>query len=202
MVVLNEHTLSQDDWLLGRLHVRATAILTFAMRVFFDTEFSAFRDGRLLSVGLVAEDGRERYVELPGDGINRDVSDFVRSHVLSQFGAVADSEAGTLAGLGERVARYLEELGEPLQLCFDYKLDRRFLEEALGLTSSWKTVQKLVVFVDVAGQAAGEVAKAAAGASYAASTPLREHHALADARALCAAWLAERRASETLIGDE
>lgn len=167
------------------------------MRVFFDTEFSAFRDGRLLSVGLVAEDGRERYVELPGDGLNRDVSDFVRSHVLRQFGAVADSEAGTLAGLGERVARFLEELGQPVKMCFDYKLDRQFLEQALRLTAAWSTLQKSSTFVDVAGQANSEVAKVAALASYKASEPLREHHALADARALRAAWLAERDTAAT-----
>lgn len=165
------------------------------MLVFFDTEFSAFRDGRLLSVGLVTEDGRERYVELPGDGIHRDITDFVRAHVLSQFGMVADGEAGTLVGLGERVARFLEALGAPLDLCFDYKLDRRFLEQALGLTSSWTMLQQHVTFVDVAGQASSAVARAAASASYAASVPLREHHALADARALRAGWLAERSAA-------
>ena len=166
------------------------------MRVFFDTEFTAFRDGRLLSVGLVADDGREFYVELPGDGLHRDASDFVRAHVLSQFGAVPGGEAGTLAGLGERVAAFLDELHAPIALCFDYKLDRRFLEEALTLSTRWGALQPTVTFVDVAGQTGGDAAKAAKAASAVSSRPLREHHALADARALRAAWRATNRASD------
>jgi hypothetical protein len=161
------------------------------MRVFFDTEFSRFRDGRLLSVGLVADDDRECYVELPGDGVHRDVSDFVRAHVLPQFGLVPDSEAGTLAGLGERVMRFLQALRQPLQLCFDYKLDRRFLEEALHFTRGWRALQASAPFVDVAGEANGEGSRLAMAASYVCSTPLKEHHALADARALRAGWLAQ-----------
>jgi len=161
-----------------------------AVRVFFDTEFSAFRDGRLLSVGLVAEDGRERYVELPGDGFNRDVSDFVHASVLNQFGLVPDSEAGTLAGLGERVSRFLEQLGGPVELCFDYKLDRRFLEEALRLTRTWNVLKDQLAFADIAGQKNGAASKAAVLASYESSAPLAEHHALADARALRAGWMA------------
>ena len=169
---------------------------TWTVLIFFDTEFSTLRDGRLLSVGLVAADGREFYVEIPGDGINRDASDFVRAHVLSQFEALPDCAAGTLFGLGERVAAFLEQFATRVELCCDHKLDRRFVEEALSLSTRWKTLQPNVGFVDVAGQARSEAAKVAVAASFAASAPLLQHHALADARALRAGWLAERRAGQ------
>jgi len=55
------------------------------MRVFVDTEFTDFIDCDLISVGLVAEDGREFYGER-SDFDMRACSEFVRAAVLPQLG--------------------------------------------------------------------------------------------------------------------
>ena len=67
-----------------------------AVRVFFDTEFSAFRDGRLLSVGLIAEDGRERHVELRRDGAaskSAVLASYESGAPLAEHHALADARA-------------------------------------------------------------------------------------------------------------
>lgn len=165
---------------------------TACMRVFFDTEFTAFRGGRLLSAGFISEDGREAYFEIPGDGLNRDCGDWVRANVLSQFDLLPDCAAGTLAGLGERVARCLLALGGPLELCCDHKLDERYLAPALQQSQTWLGVRQQVSFANIADELRDDAdAEAAKVASFAASAPLLAvHHALADARALRAAWMA------------
>ena len=162
------------------------------MKVFFDTEFTAFRDGRLLSAGFISEDGREAYFEIPGDGLNRDCNDWVRANVLSQFDLLPDCAAGSTAGLGERVARYLLAFDGPVELCCDYKLDERFLVAALEQSQTWAVVRERVTFVNIADELRDDASvEAAKVASFAESAPrLGVHHALADARALCAAWLA------------
>jgi len=42
-----------------------------SMRIFLDTEFTDFQNAHLISIGLVAEDGREFYAEL-FDGWDRE----------------------------------------------------------------------------------------------------------------------------------
>src|SRR5512146_2913282 len=80
------------------------------MRVFFDTEFNGFREGSaLLSIGLVAEDERECYAELPPVGPHlRDADDFVIQHVVGQFGRVAGAAMATRTHMAIRVATFLE----------------------------------------------------------------------------------------------
>jgi hypothetical protein len=58
-------------------------------KVFFDTEFTKFRGGRLLSIGMVTASGEEFYVELLDEALRRASPEFLRVHVLSQFGRVA-----------------------------------------------------------------------------------------------------------------
>lgn len=53
------------------------------MKLFIDTEFSTLRkiNSRLISIGLIAEDGREFYAELPTHTWKFQCSDFVREVV-------------------------------------------------------------------------------------------------------------------------
>ncbi|MHB1115171.1 3'-5' exonuclease family protein [Sideroxydans sp.] len=57
-----------------------------SLSVFFDTEFTQFRDmehePKLISIGLVSEDGREFYCELTDTYQKSDCSDFVLDVVL------------------------------------------------------------------------------------------------------------------------
>ena len=55
------------------------------MRVFVDTEFTDFIDCDLVSVALVADDGREFYGER-SDFDRASCREFVRAAVLSQLG--------------------------------------------------------------------------------------------------------------------
>ena|GEM_PF-5026301 len=50
--------------------------------VFLDTEFTQFRAGRMLSLGLVADDGAECYVEIADPARHARASDFCRHRAL------------------------------------------------------------------------------------------------------------------------
>jgi hypothetical protein len=163
------------------------------MRIFFDTEFNGFReDSRLLSIGLVSEDGRECYVEMPTRGAHlRDAADFVFVHVVSQFGLFPDAQVSNYPEMGRRVAAFLNGFPGRLELHYDWKLDWRHLESLL--TGDAELMGRIATN-DIAGVAAegnpGE--EAARQAILACNEPrLQAHHALADARALRAAWLAD-----------
>lgn len=56
------------------------------MRLFLDCEFTQLSNqAKLISLALVAEDGREFYVELLGTWRDEDCSDFVKEIVLPQL---------------------------------------------------------------------------------------------------------------------
>ncbi len=57
------------------------------MNIFFDTEFTSLgSDPRLLSIGLVADDGQERYLELSDGWTEAICSPWTRQHVLPRLG--------------------------------------------------------------------------------------------------------------------
>jgi hypothetical protein len=64
------------------------------MLVFLDTEFTDFVRPELISIALVAEDGREFYAERT-DYRHDDCSDFVRETVLPLLGRVVPPLGGT-----------------------------------------------------------------------------------------------------------
>ena len=99
------------------------------MRVFLDTEFTNFNLPELISLGLVTEDGREFYAERT-DFSREACSAFVHAHVLPLLGRVpgAACDAGTL---GERLHGWLEALGEPVCMVYDYADDWLLLTQAL-----------------------------------------------------------------------
>jgi len=72
--------------------------------VFIDCEFTDLADPKLLSIGLVADDGRELYIELTG------ASTFVLDTVVPQFGLMPHQET-SLIDIGKRVGDWLFALG-------------------------------------------------------------------------------------------
>jgi len=171
------------------------------MIVFLDTEFTSLQDPHLLSLGLVAHDGREHYVELD---MSTDVgrarliasSDFVRNDgVLDMWGLVPGA-ASTAMELGRRTAEWLlVQAGESrtrVEVAFDYATDFELMKLAIRDSGLWGRVQDIVIPVNV-----GPLTDSPEG-SIAANGCFRElhrrglarHHALADANALRAAYIA------------
>lgn len=83
---------------MGQAPRRGTAKKRQAMLIFLDTEFTDFVQLGLISIALVAEDGREFYAERT-DYRQGDCTDFVCSAVLPLLGRVpgAACTAGQLA---------------------------------------------------------------------------------------------------------
>ena len=53
------------------------------MLIFFDTEFTGLTDNpKIISIGLVAENGREFYAELSDTYHDDDLSDFTREYIV------------------------------------------------------------------------------------------------------------------------
>jgi hypothetical protein len=91
------------------------------MRLFVDTECTQFIDCDLISIGVVADDGREFYGER-SDYDDASCSEFVRAAVLSQLA-------------------WLDEFAhEPVRLlCFDYSGDWELLCDLLdGPPAGWQ----------------------------------------------------------------
>jgi len=169
--------------------------------VFIDTEFTDLLQPRLLSLGMVSLEGREHYVELDVDDpahaeVLSSASDFVRFNgVLEQWGRVPGA-ADTPLGMGSRTADWLldmaGETSEPVVVCFDYSADHELLVECLQDAGQWEALRGVIRPANVdrlIGTITGELA---AEAEFAAlrSRGLARHHALADALALRAAYLA------------
>jgi len=91
------------------------------MLVCLDTEFTNFVQTDLISIALVAEDGREFYAERT-DFRRDDSSEFVRLAVLPVLGRVSDS-ACTRKQLTERLRAWFDTLPEPATLIFNYFSD-------------------------------------------------------------------------------
>lgn len=159
------------------------------MLVFFDTEFTGLhQDARLISIGLVAEDGeRTFYAELSDTYQIKDCSDFTRSGVLPllEGGAVRL----TMRELGERLLSWLEALGEPVTLaCDSLAWDWPWIQKIFGDLNAWparlarKPLPLTINYLndyDKFVEAIEETFK-----------DLRRHHALDDAKANRLGWIA------------
>lgn len=172
-----------------------------SLKVFVDTEFTDFVHPQLLSVGLVAHDGRERYIEVDlhsraGAALRKRSSSFVCEHVLSQFGTLKGGISPSHL-IGHHLVEWLSDIASAtegtLELVYDYAVDAELLEHAMSRMTLWQTLRPRVEWTLVRALHEDPQAEAARAASFAASKELDgldEHHALADARALRASHLA------------
>lgn len=106
------------------------------MKVFFDAEFTDLigivEDIKLISLGFVADDGRELYIELHGNFERRNCSQFVLEAVLPKLNKAKHTLSNAEAAA--KVKEWLESLGEPVELvtgapAYDWSLLHDFLEE-------------------------------------------------------------------------
>jgi hypothetical protein len=100
------------------------------MLVFLVTEFTSFIQPDLISIGMVAEDGREFYAELT-DYRRDECSDFLCDTVLPLLGRVPGA-ACHRPELTRRVRKWFEALPEPATIVFDYERDWLLLDAYLG----------------------------------------------------------------------
>lgn len=158
------------------------------MLVFIDTEFTDFIQIDLISIGLVTEDGREFYAER-NDYRREDCSDFVVSSVLPLLHRIPNTRCSE-SHLTFRLREWFKELGEPATLVCDYFSDWELLLAAIQGGETHKHLssnvgEKWLLPYEVVGD---PVFQRAQLATY--STDWPPHHALADARALRAGFLA------------
>lgn len=162
------------------------------MLVFVDTEFTDFVQIELISVALVADDGREFYAERT-DFCRADCNDFVRAAVLPMLGRIAGA-ACTRAELTARLRAWFEALPEPATLVFDYFADWELLADAfLGDFNQppANVGDKLMLGNEIVED---PIYQNALDISFAREWP--RHHSLADAKAMMAgyrAWVIRTR---------
>jgi hypothetical protein len=149
----------------------------------------------LLSLALVALDGREHYVELGlttewAMGRIAHCSDFVRTTVLGQWGR-AGTVCATEQEAGPRTAQWLLGLGSArIEIAFAFQEDYALLQRLLREPGQGDRVTELAP-VDIAAMSLSAEGSYRAEACYEAlaTRGLGRHHALADALALRAAYL-------------
>jgi 3' exoribonuclease, RNase T-like len=147
------------------------------MRVFVDCEFTDFIDCDLISIGLVADDGREFYGER-SDYDDSSCSAFVREAVLPQLGQYP-GRVFTREALRSALLAWLGQFDGGF-FCADYVGDWDLLIDLLGdVPAGWQgvLVSQLIDYNRLE--------------AYFAENQGR-HHALVDARALRQAITADR----------
>lgn len=152
------------------------------MHYFFDTEF--VEDGSTImpiSIGIVAEDGRELYLEFDFDEAKANAHDFVRNNVLP---FLAGQERYSRAQVRERILSFVEGDGMPVFWAWYAAYDWVLMCQIFGTMMDLPT--KFPMYVRDLKQTCAEhripkrVLPKQCG---------REHHALDDARWLRDAWV-------------
>ena len=159
------------------------------MRVWLDCEFTSIDDPAMLSVGMVSDDGRECYIELLDDELERRSSNFVRQQVLPLLGRLGGARVESYHDLCWRLTAYLRALAGSVELCYDYKTDRELVQHALERSPHWSELG--VTWRNVSIETCSDNAQEAMDAMFVAAehAGLGRHHALVDARALRMAHL-------------
>lgn len=97
------------------------------MHVFIDTEFNSFK-GRLISLALVAMDGRELYCQRPITA--HEAHPWVAANVLPVIERASYAETVTALGLSHRIAEFLADYPS-VHLVADWPEDVQHFCEAL-----------------------------------------------------------------------
>lgn len=155
------------------------------MRIFFDTEFTALTsDPRLLSIGLVADDGQELYIEFTDGWSEAKCSAWVRQHVLPQL--QGGGERHTRRAAGERIVAWLSLFQTPPTLLGETSWDTELfvnLMDECGIDGDGYRLE-VIVYRDKAQADVYEKERQ----NYFYSQHVAPHHALTDARAFRVAW--------------
>lgn len=157
------------------------------MLIFFDCEFSDLEPNpRLISIGLISEDGQTFYAELTGTYEPYQCSDFVRETVLPLL--EGGNARMTFRELAEHLAAWLAALDGPVKLaCDSLAWDWPWITKIFATQEQWPCNlaprPELLKQDDEFVLAAEECFR----------TGLRRHHALDDSKANRAAWMATRQ---------
>lgn len=171
------------------------------MIVFLDTEFTDLLNPELLSLGLIALDGREHYVELDmatdvGQARRKAASDFVRYDGVLDLWSLLPDAACTECEMGRRTGEWLlqlaEQSGTRVEVAFDYSTDYELMEYAIRDSGLWDRVREIVIPVNIGALTGSPEGELAAEECFRElrRRGLSRHHALADAGALRAAYIA------------
>ena len=158
------------------------------MLIFFDTEFSELGlDPRLISIGLVSEDGaRCFYAELSDTYQADNCSDFVHDEVLPHLQGGA--HLMTMSELSLRLGNWIESFECPVRLITDSAdWDWPYIQDIFSLPGTWpvnlSSRPELLREIDGYDDLVDAV--------FESHRPeLRRHHSLDDARANWIAWRA------------
>ncbi len=150
--------------------------------IFFDTEFSDLGiDPRLVSIGLVSEDGRTFYAELSDTYLPKDCGAFTLEAVLPKLegGAVLTS----MSELALRLGNWIEGFEQPVKLATDsLSWDWPWIPEIFETPGTWPgNLDGKPLILEQTTEFNLAVERAFA-------TGLRRHHALDDAKANRLAW--------------
>ena len=159
--------------------------------IFFDTEFTELGiDPRLISIGLVSEDGtREFYAELSDTYHPKDCSAFVQKAVLPHLEG-GDARMA-MDDLALRLGNWIEGFEQPVQLATDsLSWDWPWIQELFHISGIWpKNLDgKPVSLYETVGAAFLERTVEEIFQNHVPR--LRRHHALDDAKVNRLAWLA------------
>lgn len=165
---------------------------------FLDCEFTSLESPLLLSMGMVTLSGRQFYCEYDlqcehGSQLVRRAGDFVHSTVLPMFTVVAGAAVATPEQFALRLLSWIEELPAPVHVGYDYGVDFGLLEDVLLKAGVWERVNRSLVPMHLGylwGAYDCEEAAQKVWADMEMRSGLRRHHALSDAMALRAAYLA------------
>ncbi|QEZ48718.1 3'-5' exoribonuclease [Cupriavidus oxalaticus] len=155
------------------------------MLVFLDTEFTDFIDCELISIGMVTAEGRDFYAEVQDFDIAK-CNQFVRGAVCESLGKAANSPVSR-AALPERIRAWFSSLSTDALVACDNLIDWELLLDALGDDIPSNIIGRY----DLAPLAQLPQFQRAA-AAYHAEAGHPWHHALHDAHAQRAGWLAIR----------
>ncbi|MEC5218690.1 hypothetical protein RCH09_003664 [Actimicrobium sp. GrIS 1.19] len=153
------------------------------MKIFIDTEFTDPIDIDLISIGLVAEDGREFYGERDDFDVGL-ANTFVRAFVLPLLradGALVASKPALRDAIGAWLAQFDD--GSRVSICFDNVVDWAMLSDLFDKAPpAWLHSRNIRDYIDWPMRQ-----------RYFEQTRFPEHHALYDARANCQAAQSERQ---------
>jgi len=158
--------------------------------IFFDTEFTDLGiDPRLVSIGLVSEDGREFYAELLDTYHPKDCSAFTQEAVLPHLQG-GDARM-TMDSLTLRLGNWIESFDQPVRLATDsLSWDWPWIQELFNIPGTWPEnldgkPASLYEMID------SPFFERAVEQAFESHVPcLRRHHALDDAKANRLAWIA------------
>lgn len=156
------------------------------MLIFFDTEFTGLTDNpKIISIGLVAENGSEFYAELSDTYHDDDLSDFTREHIIPLL--MGGKFTTTQSELKARLKTWIESFDCQVTLATDNaKWDWPFIIELL---SDWPTnLSNEYLLLNLNYVKDADLYFETVKHAYARG--LRKHNALDDAKANRLGWLA------------